>query len=191
MSRRMRGRVAELVLPPVVLTGEGWADRLRALGFRGQLIAVLGMAGDERVQPAQARVEVENLSMRIGGLAAGTGPGASVQSARLLGDYQLDALRFGQTGGLRLTSGLLLAQRQGLSTADTETRPAWPYVGPGYSGNGPCGAWGVGADFGMAAQSLGATLRLGRVVNGGLSVGDALRDLRLQPVVRLGVTYNF
>ena len=42
----------------------------------------------------------------------------------------------------------------------------------------------------MAAQSPGATLRLGRVVNGGLSVGDALRDLRLQPVVRLGVTYN-
>lgn len=139
----------------------------------------------------QARVEVENLSMRVGGLAAGTGPGASVQSARLLGDYQLDALRFGQTGGLRLTSGLLLAQRQGLSTADTETRTAWPYVGLGYSGNGARGDWGFSADFGMAAQSLGATLRLGRVVNGGLSVGDALRDLRLQPVVRLGVTYNF
>ena len=51
--------------------------------------------------------------------------------------------------------------------------------------------WGFNADVGMAAQSLGATVRLGRAFGGGLSMSDALRDLRLQPVVRLGVTYSF
>jgi hypothetical protein len=100
-------------------------------------------------------------------------------------------LRFGQTSGLRLTSGLLLNQRMGPLAADADPRNAWPYLGVGLSGNGARGDWGFQADVGMAAQSLGATVRLGRVLNGGLSVGDAVRDLRLQPVVRLGMTYSF
>ena len=43
----------------------------------------------------------------------------------------------------------------------------------------------------MAAQSLDGAVRLGRVLGGSIGVGDALRELRLQPVVRLGVTYSF
>jgi len=111
---------------------------------------------------------------------------------RPLGDYPLEALRFNQTSNLRVTSGLLLNQRFGpLGSADVDSRNAWPYLGLGLSGNGVRGDWGFQADFGLAAQSLGATMRLSRVLNGGLSVGDAVRDLRLQPVVRLGMNYSF
>lgn len=173
-----------LILSALALAGLWPASTAMADGLNASTISLGGSRW-------QARVEVESPALRVEGLAAGAGPRAAMQSAWLMGDYQLDALRFGQTGGLRLTSGLLFTQRQGLSTADTETRTAWPYVGLGYSGQGARGDWGFNADLGMAAQNLGATLRLGRVINGGLSVGDALRDLRLQPVVRLGVTYSF
>lgn len=139
----------------------------------------------------QARMELDAMPPRPGWSPFDLGHGALLRSARLFGDYRLDALRFGQTGGLRLTSGLVLNQRFAAAASDVDASSAWPYLGIGYSGAGLRGDWGFSADVGMAAQSLGAAARLGRVLNGGLSVGDALRDLRLQPMVRLGVTYNF
>ncbi len=139
----------------------------------------------------QARFELDTTLARGGAAAFGLGQVSGLQTARLLGDYRFDALRFGQTGGLRLTSGLLLNQRVGPLGADVDARNAWPYFGVGLSGNGARGDWGFQADFGLAAQSLGSAVRLGRVLNGGLSVGDAVRDMRLQPVVRLGMTYSF
>lgn len=139
----------------------------------------------------QARLEFETALPRPGWSPLDLGHGALQRSARLFGDYHLDALRFGHTGGLRLTSGLVLNQRIVSAATDGDAVSAWPYLGIGYSGAGQRGDWGFSADVGMAAQSLGAAARLGRVLNGGLSVGDALRDLRLQPMVRLGVTYNF
>lgn len=142
----------------------------------------------------QARMELDSsLPSSLSGLSGFTTVTPSgLQTARLLGDYPLEALRFNQTSNLRVTSGLLLNQRFGpLGNADGDSRNAWPYLGLGLSGNGVRGDWGFQADFGLAAQSLGAAMRLGRVLNGGLSVGDAVRDLRLQPVVRLGMNYSF
>ncbi|HSW06114.1 hypothetical protein [Aquabacterium sp.] len=137
----------------------------------------------------QARIEVDTLPNF--GLWAGVplGPTSIVQMTRLLGDYQLDALRFGQTGGLRLTGGLLLNSR--LPMAGAEARGAWPYFGIGYAGSGLRGDWGFSADVGLAAQNPGAVSRLGGVFNGRLDLNDALRELRLQPMIRLGVTYSF
>ena len=119
------------------------------------------------------------------------GLGSSLQTASLFSDYRLGALQLGQTGGLRLTSGLLLSQRTQNVAGEGESRTAWPYFGVGYSSGSAAGEWGFSADLGMAAQSLGATARLSRLLGGGLSLSDAVRDLRLQPVVRLGVNYSF
>ncbi len=119
------------------------------------------------------------------------GLGTNLQTASLFSDYRFDALRLGQTGGLRLTSGLLLSQRTLYVAGEGESRTAWPYFGVGYSSGSTAGDWGFSADLGMAAQSLGATARLSRLFGGGLSLSDAVRDLRLQPVVRLGVNYSF
>ena len=144
----------------------------------------------------QARVEVETIALQpVGspfGLGNTAGPQiASQQTAWLFGDYRLDSLRLGQTGRMRVTSGLLLSQRSGTSAADADSRNTLPYLGLGYSGGGLQGSWGFNADIGMSAQTPGAAARLGRVFSGNFNMGDMLRDMRLQPVVRLGVNYSF
>lgn len=173
--------VLALTLASAPLTG--WADGLTAptstldapgsVGWQMRLELDSSAAGNTLQRPALASA---------GGL----------QTARLLGDYPIDAWRLGPTTGLRVTSGLVLNQRfNPLGSADADNRDAWPYLGLGLSGNGLRGNWGFRADFGLAAQSLGSAVRLGRVLGGGLSVGDAVRDMRLQPLVRLGMNYSF
>lgn len=140
----------------------------------------------------QGRVETDSSLLRTLPMGMGlVGPAQGVQTTRLLGDFALDAWRLGSTAGLRVSSGLLFNQRLSPSGALPEVREAWPYVGLGLGHVGTRGDWGFQADFGLAAESLGAAVRLGRMLNGGVSVGDALRDLRLQPVVRLGMNYRF
>lgn len=175
----MRTRFWILALPLMALPAAAFADGLNA-----------SLPGAE---PSRwhTRLELESMFVRAEPTSFGLGANQSWQSARLFSDYHLDALKFGQTSGLKLTSGLLVTQR-GMSTSpEDDARSAWPYLGLGYSGGGQRGDWGFSADIGMAAQSLGAAVRLGRVFGGGLSASDALRDLRLQPVVRLGMTYSF
>lgn len=137
----------------------------------------------------QARVEVDTVPNYNLGAGIPLGPASIVQMTRLLGDYQLDTLRLGQTSGLRLTGGVLLNSRMPIAGADP--RGAWPYFGIGYAGNGARGDWGFTADVGLAAQNPGAVGRFGGVFNGRVDLNDALRDLRLQPMIRLGVTYSF
>ena len=118
------------------------------------------------------------------------GQASGMQTTRFLGDYHLDTLKFGQTSGLRLTSGVLLNQRGSAQSVDN-SRNAWPYLGIGYAGTGLKGDWGFSADVGLAAQNPGAVGQLGRAFHGDMAFSDALRELRLQPVVRLGVSYKF
>ena len=136
----------------------------------------------------QARIEVDSAMQPTVGNTA-LGHAGSIQTTRLLGDYRLDALRFGQTSGLTLTSGLVLSQRT--LGAGADSRSAWPYLGLGYAGSAARGDFSFSADVGLAAQSLGSTARLGRLLNGGVSLDDAWRGLQLQPMVRLGVNYSF
>lgn len=137
----------------------------------------------------QARIEVDTLPNYNLGAGIPLGPASIVQMTRLLGDYQLDTLRLGQTSGLRLTGGVLLNSR--LPIAGGDPRGNWPYFGIGYAGNGARGDWGFTADVGLAAQNPSAVNRFGGVFNGRIDLNDALRELRLQPMIRLGVTYNF
>ena len=44
--------------------------------------------------------------------------------------------------------------------------------------------------LGLAAQNPGAATQFGRLFNG-VSFGDAVRDLRIQPMIRLGMNYAF
>jgi hypothetical protein len=153
-----------LSAPPEALTGTGW----------------------------QARFEYDNSPLLLGRLALAGALGQTAQSARLLGDYQFDTFRLGSSGGLRLTSGVLLSwSRAGLAQPGSDTSSAAPYVGVGYASQGQRGAWGFSADLGVAAQNPGAALQFGRVFTGGMSVDDALREMRVQPMIRLGVNYSF
>jgi hypothetical protein len=66
-----------------------------------------------------------------------------------------------------------------------------PYVGVGYSGQLVQSGWGFWADVGLVVQSPGGALGLGRVVSGSQGVDDLVRELRLSPMLQLGVSYSF
>jgi hypothetical protein len=66
-----------------------------------------------------------------------------------------------------------------------------PYLGLGYSGQIARSGWGFWADVGMVVQSPGGALGLGRVIGGNQGVDDLIRELRLSPMLQLGISYAF
>lgn len=162
----------------------------------------------------QARVGVNTSSIAV---ADGHSVSWQQQAGVLLGDYYFSRARLGEgqvSSGFRATSGVLLGQRSlalstpalaqgstvGLTTlrqprlampgleVAAEPWAAVPYVGVGWSGLSAKGGWGVSADFGFAGRSYGSG---GLRVNGSQSLDDLLRELRLTPMVQIGVSYAF
>jgi hypothetical protein len=126
----------------------------------------------------------------------------------------------GVASGFRATSGLIVGQRSSLwtgrpglgasgtfnvdrrlldassltasGTADPAgDTTATPYLGVGYSGLSLRGGWSVSADLGLMALAPNNAVKLGRVFGGTQGLDELLRDLRLSPVVQLGVSYSF
>jgi len=147
-------------------------------------------------------------------LASFEGATLRPRSAALFGDYYVTRPYIGQAGGLRVTSGLVAGTRgavigPGQATPpgefgfSTQARPSlgsasidagsdtltWPYLGIGYSDTSLRGGWGFSADLGLAAQSFGLS-RAARSL-GNLSLDEMVHDMRLMPVVQLGVSYRF
>ena len=129
--------------------------------------------------------------------------GARLSSLSLLGDYYIGqrmGLGLGLNGGLRATSGLLFGPHTGLlntvsagQALSVERRnllgaPAsgdlgsTPYVGLGYTGVSAKGGWGLSADVGLVAS---------RMFNASQALDDQVREMRLTPLVQLGVSYAF
>lgn len=140
-------------------------------------------------------------------------PGPAVR-AQLFGDYFLTGPGFGQghiSGGLRLTTSLAIGPRRitqalpplrlGESLRDTlplrlgtdndSSRIALPYLGLGYTSLSPREGWGFSADIGMGGLAPGERVRLGRSGPSAAQVESLLNDLRLSPVLQLGVSYAF
>jgi hypothetical protein len=167
----------------------------------------------------QARIAVNSSTpLWRSDLARGDAAGLKVQGLGLIGDYYFARLPLGSqgAGGFRASSGVLLgsgaplwaAQAPGGSSQFSLGRrnlsllpglpggdPALdsttvPYVGLGYSGLTGRGGWGFAADVGVMALNGGSAVRFGRLLTG-QSLDDLLRDLRLTPVLQLGVSYSF
>lgn len=68
---------------------------------------------------------------------------------------------------------------------------AMPYLGLGYSEHSLKTGWGFWADIGLVVQSPGQALGVGRVLWGGQSADELVRELRLAPMLQLGVNYSF
>ncbi len=66
-----------------------------------------------------------------------------------------------------------------------------PYLGIGYSDVSLKTRWGFWADIGLVVQSPGNALGLGRVLSGTQGVDELMRELRMEPMVQLGVSYSF
>jgi len=140
---------------------------------------------------------------------------AQPRSAALFGDYYVARPYFGFAGGVRVTSGVVFGPRGAVMSAthaapptaqsfSALTRPAvaaqlidtpseqtqaWPYLGVGYSDGSVGGGWGFSADLGVAAQGLGWARS--KRASASPSLDDSVRELRLTPVLQLGVSYRF
>jgi hypothetical protein len=150
-------------------------------------------------------------------LADGSSASWQQQAGVLLGDYYFSRARLGAgqvSSGFRATSGVLLGQRSlalatpafagapgmgltwlrqprgALPALEWASEPwtAVPYVGVGWSGSSSRGGWGVSADFGFAGRTGGSG---GLRVNGHQSLDDLLRELRMSPMMQLGISYAF
>jgi len=186
----------------------------RCIGTLGLLAAMAAQANGLQIDPNtvdwprwQARLGVTTAPQDT----AGTGPRTMLEGAGLLGDYYFAGPGFGSgriTGGFRATSGLFTGGRaNALSTPLLPTRDgspftlttrsrmapdsgveggAVPYLGIGYTGLSLRGGWGFSADVGL----VGSGVRLGRPIPGG-QVDELLQELRLTPMLQLGVSYSF
>lgn len=153
------------------------------------------------------------------GLAEPDNPGAKVNRLSLMGDYYFtpSLSGAGSVGGLRATGGVILGPRAqpwtglpsragssfsiGSRPFGTSTMPfandmvgdtaTLPYLGLGYTGLSAHSAWRFSADLGLVAQSPGNASRLGRALGGGQSLDEVVRDLRISPLLQVGVSYAF
>ena len=143
-------------------------------------------------------------------------PAAKLSNASLLGDYY-----FGESlasprllGGFRATSGLIFGSRSrpsagqpslasgsafsigshayGQTVAPFSTDPyadtaTQPYLGLGYTGLSVRSGWAFSADLGVLARSYGSS----RAALASQTLDDAIRQMRMTPVVQLGASYTF
>lgn len=67
-----------------------------------------------------------------------------------------------------------------------------PYLGFGYSSGSVATGWGFSADIGIVARNGGSgAAKFGRALGGSPPVDDLLRDMRLSPLLNIGVSYSF
>lgn len=101
--------------------------------------------------------------------------------------------------GFRATSGLMVGPRGvggGVAPAAASDRKTGdsgpvPYFGVGYTDLPHRTGWGFSADFGLMAMNPRSAVRFGSVLGGPQSIDDLLRELRLAPLLQLGVSYSF
>lgn len=152
-------------------------------------------------------------------LAPGERRGLQATSLGVLGDVYFGsptAAREQTPSGFRATSGVLVGPRNPLwgATASTlsgndrrvfgaSAPPAIgqadaspdtatiPYLGIGYSALPARSGWRFSADLGVVSQSPSNAVRLGRVFSSPQSLDDVVRDMRLSPLIHLGVSYSF
>jgi hypothetical protein len=169
----------------------------------------------------QGRISLgSSLPSALPGVVGHETAGLKVESVSFLGDYYFGRSQVfpSRAGGFRTTGGLLYGPRSQMTGSrpwisgqsvglnvdrhligqaehapgdlgnDTATLP---YLGFGYTGLSVKGGWSINADVGILSLAPGNSVKLGKVVGGTQSVDDLLRDLRLAPILRLGVSYSF
>lgn len=178
----------------------------------------LGLAAHAAAQDGLKLPGEATLSQRlqVGALAVGlaVSDAGPAQRTQLFGDYYLTGPGFGDgqvAGGLRLTSGLAFGPRsstlglapvrlgEGLRRAPglrfgaegDPARIALPYLGLGYTSLSAREGWGFSADIGLGGLRPGERLRLGGGGPTAAQVENVLNNLRLAPVLQLGVSYAF
>jgi hypothetical protein len=164
----------------------------------------------------QGRVSIGSLATPLRADAPGLqGSALQVAGFSLMGDYYFATpVQLGADGGFRASGGLVYGSRSlwagrpqlgaartpfsvesqwgSGSPADAGADPATvPYLGFGYTGLSATGRFSFSADLGLVARSPGNVVKFGGVLGGTQNLDDVMRDLRLAPVLQLGVSYAF
>ncbi len=132
--------------------------------------------------------DVSGAQSHAGGWRATSGVIVGSRSPLWSGQASLTASR-GLLGVERQVSGLLPVLPMAPDPAAETT--AVTYVGLGYTGLSLRSNWSFSADLGLVARSPGNVIKLGRVFTGSHGADDLLRELRLAPMLQLGVSYSF
>lgn len=117
-------------------------------------------------------------------------PGTALVRARVLGDYYLTGPGF---GGEQVSGGLQWEAREPATDLfqSQGARVALPYIGLGYTSLSAREGWGLSADIGLGGQRPGERVRFGAGNPTAAQFENMLNDLRLAPVIQLGVSYAF
>ena len=84
-----------------------------------------------------------------------------------------------------------LARRPGYGTDPVnETSGTLPYIGIGYSNLSPRSGWSFSADLGLVSLRPATRSASAGVFGGSQNLDDVVRDMRLTPLVQLGVSYS-
>jgi hypothetical protein len=173
---RFQSRVAYSLAAP------GWRAELAPADRSGLQVGSLGVLGDmyfggqsaERFAPTGFRA---TSGVLVGARSTWLGTVANSSSGGLL---RADRRLFGP-------SATALSPPAD-PTLDSATVP---YFGIGYSNLSARSGWHFSADLGVVSQSPGNVVRFGRVLGGAQGLDDVIRDMRLAPVIQLGVSYSF
>ena len=123
-----------------------------------------------------------------------------VQGGAVFGDYIFASPSF---GSFRASGGLMSGSLGGLPllNANAGTRlgvsltsnsvPAYVPGGEGFTGATALAGLAITADLGVIAERPSAATGLGRAIFGAQGMERSLREMRLGPVMQLGVRYTF
>ena len=171
-------------------------------------------SGDWLWPQLQARITVQTAALAPVALTRATdvwaGAARGVQGGGIYGDYVLATPRF---GNFRATSGVMLGTQggapvlnaapnarvgvtmldagYGANTGGADGAATLPYLGLGYSSASLWRSFSLSADLGLVAGRPAGLGGLGRAILGSQAKDAAMRDLRLAPVLQLGVQYSF
>lgn len=176
----------------------------------------LSISAPETLWPRwQARIAVQAASVSplvTSSLFDSSSAQRGVQGGALFGDYYFARPSFGafrasggvvsgSLAGLPLASatagglvGLSLNAGNGLRPAmagANDAASALPYLGVGFTGAPGHGGLSISADLGLVAERASAMPGVGRAVFGNQALDGAVRELRLSPLLQLGVRYAF
>ena len=161
----------------------GWRADLAPVERSGLQVGGLGLLGD----------------VYFGG-AKSTGAGVPGTGFRATSGLLIGARSPLLGGSTTPTSGGLYASNRHLFGASASSLAATdasvdsstvPYIGIGYNNLAGKSGWSFSADLGVVSQNPGNVVRFGRVFGGTQNLDDVIRDMRLAPVVQLGVSYSF
>lgn len=166
----------------------------------GAAAEVGGIASSDLPTRWQLRLDLGATETSRLGMATHPGLVVPVRAA-LLGDYDLggfDIALARTSGRFRATSGLMFEWSRPWSATSGLAWPAidsyagaLPYLGLGYTGWLAKSGLSFSADVGLMADYQDSSWRFGRALFGNQGSEAALRELRLQPRLQLGLQYRY